>query len=66
MIQLGNLAIVAARNKECMLQIHDNEVAVHTGQGTERRTLFCNVNDNDGISKIIKYLNFGMEKEAKK
>ena len=44
-----------------MLQIYDNEVTVHTGQGTERRSLSCNVNDNDGINKIIAYLNFGTE-----
>ena len=34
MKQLGNLAVVAAKHKDCMLQIYDNEVTVHTGQGT--------------------------------
>lgn len=62
-MQLGNLAIVAARNKECMLQIYDNEVTVHTGQGTERKSISCNVNDNEYINKIIAYLNFGTEME---
>ena len=38
-----------------------NEVTVHTGQGTERRSLSCSVNDNDSINKIIAYLNFGTE-----
>ena len=61
MMQLGNLAIVAAKYEDCMLQIYDNEVTVHTGQGTERRSLSCNVNDNDSINKIIAYLNFGTE-----
>ena len=61
MMQLGNLAIVAANHNNCLLQIYDNEVTVHTGQGTERRSLSCNVNDNDGINKIIAYLNFGTE-----
>ena len=67
MMQLGNLAIVAAKHKGCMLQIYDNEVTVHTGQGTERRSLSCSVNDNDSINKIIAYLNFGtkIETEAK-
>lgn len=37
MMQLGNLAIVAANHKDCMLQIYNNEVTVHTGQGTERK-----------------------------
>ena len=61
MMQLGNLAIVAANHNNCMLQICDNEVTVHTGQGTERRSLSCSVNDNDSINKIIAYLNFGTE-----
>ena len=41
MMQLGNLAIVAANHKDCMLQIYDNEVTVHTGQGTERKSISC-------------------------
>ena len=61
MMQLGNLAIAAANHNNCMLQIYDNEVTVHTGHGTERRALSCSVNDNDSINKIIAYLNFGTE-----
>ena len=61
MMQLGNLAIVAANYNNCMLQIYDNEVTVHTGQGTERKSLSCSVNDNDSINKIIAFLNFGTE-----
>ena len=61
MMQLGNLAIVAANHKECMLQIYDNEVTVHTGQGTERKSISCDVRDNEYINKIIAYLNFGTE-----
>lgn len=63
MMQLGNLAIVAAKHKGCMLQIYDNEVTVHTGEGTERNTVSCNVSDNKYINKIIAYLNFGTEIE---
>lgn len=63
MMQLGNLAIVAAKHKGCMLQIYDNEVTVHTGEGTERKTVSCNVCDNKYINKIIAYLNFGTEIE---
>ena len=61
MMQLGNLAIVAANHKDCMLQIYDNEVTIYTEQGTERRSLSCSVNDNDSINKLIAYLNFGAE-----
>ena len=61
MMQLGNLAVVAVRHKDCMLQIYDNEVTVHIGQGTERRSISCNVNDNSYSDKIITYLNFGTE-----
>ena len=56
MMQLGNLAIVAANHKDCMLQIYDNEVTVHTGQGTERKSISCDVRDNDYINKIISEL----------
>jgi len=63
MMQLGNLAIVAANHKDCMLQIYNNEVNVYTGQGTERKTISCNVRDDDYIKKIIAYLNFGTEIE---
>lgn len=39
MMQVGNLAIVAAKHKDCMLQIYDNQVSVHAGRGNEKRTL---------------------------
>ena len=61
MMQVGNLAIVAANHKDCMFQIYDNQVCVHTGRGNEKRTLSCDVNDDDYIDKIIAYLNFGTE-----
>ena len=61
MMQVGNLAIVAANHKDCMLQIYDNQVSVHTGSGNEKRTLSCDVNDDEYINKIIAYLNFGTE-----
>ena len=61
MMQLGNLAIVVANHEDCLLQIYDSEVTVHTGQGTDRRSISCSVHDNDSINKIIAYLNFGKE-----
>ena len=61
MMQVGNLAIVAAKHKDCMLQIYDGQVSVHTGSGNEKRTLSCDVNDDEYIDKIISYLNFGTE-----
>lgn len=63
MKQLGNLAIVVANHKECLLQIHDEEVTIHVGQGAERRYISCNVWDDDYINKIIAFLNFGTEIE---
>ena len=61
MMQLGNLAIVAAKHNDCMLQIYDNEVILHSGQGTERKSISCKVDDNEYINKIIANLNFGTE-----
>lgn len=63
MKQLGNLAIVAAKNKKCLLQIHDEEVTVHVGQAQERKSISCNVWNDEYIGKIIAYLNFGTEIE---
>ena len=61
MMQVGNLAIVAAKHKDCMLQIYDNQVSVHTGSGNEQETLSCAVTNDGHIDKIIAYLNFGTE-----
>lgn len=59
MKQVGNLAIIVANKPDCMLQIFDNEVTIHTGQGIDRKTVSCNVNDDKSIDRIIAYLNFG-------
>ena len=61
MKQLGNLAVVVAKHKDCMLQIYDEEATVHTGHGTERKSFSCNVWDDERINKIIAHLNFGTE-----
>ena len=61
MKQLGNLAIVVANHNECMLQIYNEKVTVHTGQGNDRKSYFCNVWDDDMINKIIAHINFGTE-----
>ena len=61
MMELGNLAIVAANHKDCMLQIYDNKVIVYTGQGKDRKSISCNIYDEEYIHKLIAYLNFGTE-----
>lgn len=61
MMKVGNLAIVAANHKDCILRIYDNQVRVHTGRGNKKRTLSCDINDDAYIDKIIAYLNFGTE-----
>ena len=61
MKQLGNLAIVVANHPEIMMQIYDEDISVHIGAGTERKTLSCNIWDDDYINKIIAFINFGSE-----
>ncbi len=61
MKQLGNLAIVVANHKDCLLQIYDESATVFVGQGSERRNYSCNVWDDEYINKIIAFLNFGTE-----
>lgn len=63
MLQLGNLAIVAAGHKDCSLQIYNEEVTVCVGEGNERKILSCKYNDDNYINKIIAFLNFGTEIE---
>lgn len=55
-MQLGNLAIVAAKHKNCMLVIYNNEVTLYLGQGTDRKHISCSVNETENIIKIIDYL----------
>ena len=59
MKELGNLAIVASKKKDCMLQIYDNEVTVYVGHGPDRESITSEVNDDERIRKIIAYLNYG-------
>lgn len=59
MKQLGNLAIVCAGRPEVLLQLHNEEVAVHVGAGPERAVMFARWDDDEGVSDIIRELNFG-------
>jgi hypothetical protein len=61
MLQLGNLAVVAAKYKNCSLQIYNEEVTVCVGEGIDRRVYSCAYNDDEYINKIIAHLNFGTE-----
>lgn len=61
MKQLGNLAIVVAEHPEVMMQVYDEDVCVHLRTGTERKTLSCNIWDDEYINKIIAFLNFVSE-----
>ncbi len=65
MLQLGNLAIVAAGHKNCLLQIYNEEVTVFVGEGSDRKSMSCKYNDDAYINKMIAYLNFGTEIEDK-
>lgn len=61
MKQLGNLAVVVASHKDCSLQIYNETAVVHTGQGSDRKCLICNVWDDKQIRKIVAHLNYGEE-----
>lgn len=63
MLQLGNVAIVAAGHKDCLLQIYNEDVTVFVGEGSDRKSISCKYNDDEYINKIIAYLNFGTEIE---
>lgn len=57
MKQLGHLAITVANHPKVLMQIYAEDVSVHIGEGTERKTLSCNVRDDNYISAIIKHIN---------
>ena len=61
MMQLGNLAIVVANNPKAMMQIYDGEVCIHIGEGCERKTINCDVKDDEYINSIIAFMNYGAE-----
>ena len=61
MLQLGNLAIVVANNPKAMMQIYNGEVCVHIGEGNDRKTISCNVKDDEYINSIIAFMNYGAE-----
>lgn len=61
MKKLGNLAIVVANHPKAMMQIYNGDVSIHVGEGTERKTISCNVWDDCYIDAIIAHLNFGTE-----
>ena len=61
MMQIGNLAVVAANNKECVLTVYDGEVTLFSGIEPERKGYVCSVRDNESIDKLIAFINFKTE-----
>ena len=66
MKQLGNLAVVCAKKKDVLLQIHNGVVSVHYGAGPARETATARWDDDKAISTIVYELNFGKGAEQRK
>ena len=66
MKQLGNLAIVCAQRPEVLLQLHNETVSVHVGEGPGRATLYAAWDDDNRINNIIHELNFGKYAASRK
>ena len=66
MKQLGNLAVVCAKKKNVLLQIHNGVVSVHYGAGPARETATARWDDDKAISAIVYELNFGKGAEQRK
>ena len=66
MKQLGNLAVVCAKKKDVLLQIHNGVVSVHYGAGHTRETATAKWDDDAAISAIVYELNFGKDAEQRK
>ena len=66
MKQLGNLAVVCAKKKDVLLQIHNGVVSVHYGAGPTRDSATAKWDDDEAISAIVYELNFGKGAEQRK
>ena len=66
MKQLGNLAVVCAKKKDVLLQIHNGVVSVHYGAGPTRESATAKWDDDEAISAIVYELNFGKGAEQRK
>ena len=66
MKQLGNLAVVCAKKKDVLLQIHNGVVSVHYGAGPARETATARWDDDVAISAIVYELNYGKGAEQRK
>ena len=59
MKQIGNLAVIAASKKECVLEIYNDMVTLYSGEGPDRRGYICKAYDDESVSKLISFVNFG-------
>lgn len=66
MKQIGNLAVVCAREKDVLLQLHNGVVSVHYGAGPTRETAIARWDDDEAIRAIVYELNFGKNAEQRK
>ncbi len=66
MKQIGNLAVVCARQKDVLLQLHNGVVSVHYGAGPTRETAIARWDDDEAIRAIVYELNFGKSVEQRK
>ena len=66
MKQIGNLAVVCARQKDVLLQLHNGVVSVHYGAGPTRETAIARWDDDKAIRAIVYELNFGKNAEQRK
>ena len=66
MKQIGNLAVVCAKRKDVLLQLHNGVVSVHYGAGPTRETAIARWDDDEAIRAIVYELNFGKNAEQRK
>lgn len=59
MRKICHLPLVVNKHKDCLMQIYNGEVTIHTGAGNERTSVTCGIFEDDVIECIIDYLNYG-------
>ena len=55
-MELFKLVTATIKNKDCAIQLYNEEVILHTGTGPERKCFSCNINNKSDIKKMRKLL----------
>ncbi len=56
MKKLYELTKCVVDHRDCMMQIYDGKIMLHTGAGKDRKSFSCGTNDKNGVVLMINHL----------